>query len=152
LGFAGHCRLGLGHCRGGPFLLSGAAHLGANPSLDKCVSVQGSATTRTAGGSVKNCAAGNLLHQRRKPAKQRGISMFERLKRRPVRPVERTYDIPQATADLDAILAKAAEAFVPSDQLVDLLESRIAALRGRQAVAISLASAVCDPWTGRPIR
>ena len=52
-----------------------------------------------------------------------------------------TYTIEAATAELDAILAKAAADFVPADRLVDLMESRIAAIARRQAAAYSSAPA-----------
>jgi hypothetical protein len=50
-------------------------------------------------------------------------------------PAAYTYE--SATADLDAILVRAAEAFIPADRIVDLMESRIAGIRARQAVAFS---------------
>jgi hypothetical protein len=50
-----------------------------------------------------------------------------------------TYTIEAATAELDAIMAKASSAFVHSDRLVDLLESRVAAIRARQAATYSSA-------------
>jgi hypothetical protein len=50
-----------------------------------------------------------------------------------------TYTIATATAQLDEILARAAADFVPADRLVDLMESRIAAIRARQAAAYSAA-------------
>jgi hypothetical protein len=43
-----------------------------------------------------------------------------------------TYTIEAATAELDVILAKAAEAFVPADRLGDFMEGRIAAIRARR--------------------
>jgi hypothetical protein len=43
------------------------------------------------------------------------------------------YTIATVTAELDAMLAKAAAAFVPPDRVVDLLESRLAAIARRQA-------------------
>jgi hypothetical protein len=49
------------------------------------------------------------------------------------------YTIEAATADLDAILVKAAEAYIPVDRLIDLMESRIAAARARQAACYSSA-------------
>jgi hypothetical protein len=49
------------------------------------------------------------------------------------------YTIETATAELDAIIAKASSAFVHSDRLVDLLESRTAGLRARQSAAYSSA-------------
>jgi hypothetical protein len=52
-----------------------------------------------------------------------------------------TYTIEAATAELDAMLAKAVEAFVPADCVVDLMESRISALRARQAATYSSAPA-----------
>ena len=52
-----------------------------------------------------------------------------------------TYTIATATAEIDEILAKAAAAFVPADRVVDLLESRIAAIARRQAAAYSSAPA-----------
>ncbi len=51
------------------------------------------------------------------------------------------YTIATATAELDEILAKAAADFVPADRLVDLMESRIAAIARRQAAAYSSAPA-----------
>ena len=51
------------------------------------------------------------------------------------------YSIENATADLDAIIAKANEAFVPTDRVVDLMESRIAGIRARQVAATSLSPA-----------
>jgi hypothetical protein len=61
---------------------------------------------------------------------QKGSAMFGKTK-------STTYTIEAATAELDAILARAAAAFVPADRLVDLMESRIAAIRARQAAAYS---------------
>jgi hypothetical protein len=49
------------------------------------------------------------------------------------------YTVEDATKELDAVLAKAAEAFVPADRIVDLVESRISAIRARQAAAYSVA-------------
>jgi hypothetical protein len=51
------------------------------------------------------------------------------------------YTFEAATADLDGLLARAAEAYLPADRLVDLLESRIAALRARQAASYTFAPA-----------
>jgi hypothetical protein len=53
-----------------------------------------------------------------------------------------SYTIEAATADLDAMLAKAAEAFVHADRLVDLMESRVSAICARQAINYSLAPRV----------
>ena len=50
-----------------------------------------------------------------------------------------TYKIEDASRELDAILTKAAEAFVPPDRLTDLLESRIASIRARQVASYSSA-------------
>jgi hypothetical protein len=47
------------------------------------------------------------------------------------------YGIEQATAELDAIIEKASEAFVPADRLIDLMESRCTAIRRRQAISWS---------------
>jgi hypothetical protein len=51
------------------------------------------------------------------------------------------YTIEAATAELDDILARATEAFLSSDR-VDLLESRVASIRARQAAAYSVAANV----------
>jgi hypothetical protein len=49
--------------------------------------------------------------------------------------------IETVTAELDAMLAKAAAAYVPADRLVDLLESRIAGIARRQVAS----------WSASPI-
>jgi hypothetical protein len=48
-----------------------------------------------------------------------------------------TYTIKEATKELDAVLAKASGVFIHADRLVDLLESRVAAIRARQAASYS---------------
>jgi hypothetical protein len=63
---------------------------------------------------------------------QKGSAMFGKTK-------STAYTIEAATGELDAMLAKTAEAFVPADRVVDLMESRISALRARQAAAYSAA-------------
>jgi hypothetical protein len=49
------------------------------------------------------------------------------------------YDVNDLARDLDAAIAKAQAAFVNSDRIVDLLESRVAGLRARQAANYSSA-------------
>jgi hypothetical protein len=48
-----------------------------------------------------------------------------------------TFTIESAAEELDATLAKAAADFVPAGRVIDLMESRIAAIRARQAAAYS---------------
>jgi hypothetical protein len=52
-----------------------------------------------------------------------------------------SYSIEDATREMDVILAKASAAYVNADRIVDLLESRVAGLRARQAAAYSSAPA-----------
>jgi hypothetical protein len=50
-----------------------------------------------------------------------------------------TYTIEAMAKDIDAALVKAQAAFVNSDRIVDLLESRTAAIRAKQAANYSSA-------------
>jgi hypothetical protein len=50
-----------------------------------------------------------------------------------------SYSIEAATAALDSILTKAAQAYVPADRVIDLMESRVARLRQQQATSYSAA-------------
>ena len=47
------------------------------------------------------------------------------------------YTIEDSTKEMDAVLAKASGVFIHADRLVDLLESRVAAIRARQAASYS---------------